>query len=391
MAKKKEKKKPDVGKYGMTAEEVRKCAEDQLRVIQAETSANNPLFGMREYIDERHGKILVTNHVHFLIEKNKSEACPQRTPEWYDKRNNHITASVMATICGANPYERRSSALKKKTGAETPFQGNAATRHGNKYEFEALLEYEKRRGEKVLEFGLLESLNEGEEFLAGSPDGITASGRLIEIKCPLRRTPTNQIPEHYKYQIQFLMHTLRLSHCDFIQYIPGGFYAQPTFIITTEKYDPHFFYSKLPILKRFWEEVQEIRAYNEGKISKLIEDEKPDGYNTEEEDECSFTPKALSIQLEKDEQEQYYKNTTIKQSNKKKPKPPPSCLVDAPAPVSSQAKNIGTFSGDHNGHVIVPESSFGLLANVRNFPSRDSKQDWASSANSDTNECLITM
>ena len=141
----------------------KEAAETHERLIHEKHAVTQ----MHEIVDPRHGKIHVTNHVYMLIEKEKKEACPQRTPVWYQKRNNHVTASMMASACNANPYDSRSSALKKKTGASKPFTGNAATEHGNKYEFEAIEKYEGVTGQKCLEFGLLESLNPAEDFLAG--------------------------------------------------------------------------------------------------------------------------------------------------------------------------------------------------------------------------------
>lgn len=238
---------------------------------------HKPLLGMYTIEDERHGEITVTKHVYDLVIKDRKEACAQRTPEWYAKRMNHVTASMMATVCNANPYESRSSAVKRKTGVERPFTGNAATEHGNKYEMEAILKYEKLTGAKCLEFGLLESLNENEEFLAGSPDGITSTGRLIEVKCPYRRTPTEKVPNHYLYQIQFLMHTLKLKDCDFIQYVPQGIWTGETFIVTRVKYDPYFWYAKFPILRSFWDEVIEIREYKaNNEIKEECDDDKED-------------------------------------------------------------------------------------------------------------------
>lgn len=224
---------------------------------------------MREYNDERHGDILVTDHVLALLEKDRREACPQRTPPWYKKRNDHVTASLMATVCGANNYENRASALRRKLGVEKPFTGNEATEHGNKYEMEAILKYEALSGEKCLEFGLLESINPGEEYLAGSPDGITASGRLIEVKCPWRRVPTSVVPEMYIYQVQFLMHTLHLADCDFIQYVPEGFWSSETLIVTRVVRDDYFWQAKAPVLRRFWDEVLETRVQ---RASNIIEE-----------------------------------------------------------------------------------------------------------------------
>lgn len=208
---------------------------------------------------ERHGEIEVTDHVHMLIEKDKREWVPQRTEPWYAKRRKHITASTIAAICGDNPYETRISALKKKVGHEPPFRGNAATEHGNKYEDVAIRIYEERHGEKCLEFGLLESLNPNEEYLAGSPDGITASGKLIEVKCPFRRKPNGTVPGHYMHQLQALMHMLNLDECDFIEYVPEGVWTKEIFSVVNVKRCEKFWNRIEPMLKRFWQDVLTYR------------------------------------------------------------------------------------------------------------------------------------
>lgn len=215
---------------------------------------------MREIVDPRHGKVAVTEHVYQLLEKDRREACPQKSEEWFAKRNDHVTASVMAAVCGDNPYESRRSMLLKKTGRGPRFKGNQATEHGNKYELPAIKKYEKLTGEKCLEFGLLESLNPGEEFLAGSPDGITTSGKLIEVKCPFRRIPTSVVPLYYVYQVQFLMHILKLEKCDFIQYVPETDVSDEIFIITAIYRNDTFWEEKFPMLVDFWKEVREVRA-----------------------------------------------------------------------------------------------------------------------------------
>jgi putative phage-type endonuclease len=228
---------------------------------------------MHEVVDKRHGRVSVTPHVYRLVQKDRAEACPQRTEGWFRKRGEHITASMMATVCNANPYESRSSALLKKTGRARSFTGNAATAHGNKYEMEAILKYEQQTNAKCLEFGLLESLNPDEGFLAGSPDGITTTGRLIEVKCPFRRTPTAKVPDYYIYQVQFLMHILQLKDCDFIQYVPRGNWTTETFIVTRVQYDAAFWFSKFPVLRCFWDEVLRVRAMQERDEIEEEEDE----------------------------------------------------------------------------------------------------------------------
>ena len=153
-------------KTGLSSEQIREALKHDtlIKDINSDIDPNNI---MRRVVDPRHGEISVTTHVYNLIQKDKEEWCPQRTPPWYAKRNLHVTASMMASVCNDNPYDSRASAVKKKTGAAKPFTGNAATAHGNFYEQEAIEKYEAATGQKALEFGLLESMNEGEEFLAG--------------------------------------------------------------------------------------------------------------------------------------------------------------------------------------------------------------------------------
>lgn len=152
-------------KLGLSNEQIQDSLRHQAMINKINSNSLNNK--MKKVTVERHGEIYVTPHVYDLIQKDREEQCPQRTPAWYAKRNNHVTASMVASVCNDNPYDSRASAIKKKTGAAEPFKGNAATAHGNLYEQEAIEKYEAATGQKAIEFGLLESLNEGEEFLAG--------------------------------------------------------------------------------------------------------------------------------------------------------------------------------------------------------------------------------
>ena len=261
-----------------------------------------------EIVHERHGRIEVTEHVYNLINKDKLEWVPQRTEPWFAKRRKHITASIVASICGDNPYESRISALKKKVGHEKPFQGSAATEHGNKYEDVAIQKYEDLTGEKVIEFGLLESLNEGEEYLAGSPDGITASGRLIEVKCPFRRKPIpGKIPGHYVHQVQLLMHILDIGDCDFIEFVPGSTWKQEVLQVTQEKRSAAFWTRVQPILRRFWDDVEAYwktgilpREITEAEEKKIERKRKPGviTIKTQPEKKQCLIPLQTSIEIE---------------------------------------------------------------------------------------------
>ena len=233
----------------------------------------------------RHGEILVTAHVHYLLEKDKEEQVPQRSPAWFEKRKKHLTASTIASVCGENKYESRTSALKKKLGLEPSFQGNEATEWGNLNEPIAIDKYEKLTGNKVLEFGLLESINEGEEFLAGSPDGITSTGILIEVKCPFRRIPNGTVPDHYMHQLQTLMHILDLQECDFVEYCPATIWQDEILSIVRVPRDDQFWFRIYPKILSFWQDVTDFE--NSGKMPIILET-KPKRKKTkkEEEKEC---------------------------------------------------------------------------------------------------------
>ena len=220
----------------------------------------------------KHGKTAVTKHVRYLLEKDEEESVPQKSEAWYAKRKKYLTASTIASICGDNKYESRSSAMKKKIGLEPSFNGNAATEHGNLYEPVAIDKYEEQRGQKVFSFGLLESINPGEDFLAGSPDGITATGRLIEVKCPFMRVPNGTVPFHYMHQIQTLLHILRLDVCDFIEFVPGSLWNDEILSIVEVKRDDEFWFRIYPKILSFHEDV--VAFEKSGNMPVILESDK---------------------------------------------------------------------------------------------------------------------
>ena len=82
------------------------------------------------------------------------EYAPQKSQEWLDLRKCMLTASDAASAIGVNKYETPQQLLLKKCGKGPVFEGNEATRHGEKYEDEARILYEKRHNEVVHELGL---------------------------------------------------------------------------------------------------------------------------------------------------------------------------------------------------------------------------------------------
>jgi putative phage-type endonuclease len=107
----------------------------------------------------------------------------QKTDEWHEARRRCITASSLSSVVNENPYRGAAQVLLEKLGLSKQFEGSEATRHGEQYEDEAIRRYTEETGASVHHFGLL--FDQDLPGLAGSPDGITADGILLEVKVRL--------------------------------------------------------------------------------------------------------------------------------------------------------------------------------------------------------------
>ena len=164
----------------------------------------------------------------------------QLSVEWFAARPSLITASSAASLlvrdsmtCDkyietykledifdkdgkcCNPYSSKTQYfLDRCRGSK--FTGSAATFFGQKYESVASDIYSNITGEEVLEFGLL--VHPTIPLIAASPDGITPSGIMIEIKCPYRRAITGIPPLYYYFQCQLQLEVCDLEICDFTEF-----------------------------------------------------------------------------------------------------------------------------------------------------------------------------
>ena len=193
----------------------------------------------------------------------------QRTPEWHALRGTMLTASDLATAIGDNHFETPEDLIVKKCG-HSHWHGNAATAHGTLLEPIARDMYDIRHNQKSHEIGLVQ--HPVHLWLGGSPDGVTESGRLIEIKCPLSRRITPEVPKHYYPQIQLLLEVLDLEVCDFIQYKPPnlGKGGQEEFVVSEIPRDREWFARILPVARAFWDRVLEKRKTG---LCEILEDE----------------------------------------------------------------------------------------------------------------------
>lgn len=192
----------------------------------------------------------------------------QRSDAWFKQRENKLTSSDAGTVLGINPYQKPHEVLFKKCGHDfNPFVGNIATRHGQKYEDEAISKYCKLTGQVNFNFGLIqyEDVHNNKEYpwLAGSPDGIaidktdqSARPILLEVKCPYRRKiKMGEIPEYYVPQVQLNMFICNVEVADFIEYVPPE-----TMNIVRVYKDNEWLSRNLKVLDAFWKEVEYYRA-----------------------------------------------------------------------------------------------------------------------------------
>jgi putative phage-type endonuclease len=148
----------------------------------------------------------------------------QRSKEWHEFRNGremngrwvggHLTASDTGTILGLNNYSNKEEVFAKKIGLPS-FSWSLACEHGIKYEEITAKIYEEKNNVKIEEFGCIE--DEDDVFIAASPDGITPSGDMIEIKNVASRK-IDGIPKAVYYaQMQQQLHVCKLNRCIFIE------------------------------------------------------------------------------------------------------------------------------------------------------------------------------
>jgi putative phage-type endonuclease len=169
----------------------------------------------RNYVKERIFKIL--DYQQQLKKLQNIPILEQRSPEWYEMRQNLITASDFAQALGEGKFGTQKQFLQKKCGYEkdTFDQNNPALKWGVKYEQVANDAYEKKNKTKMYEFGLLR--HPQLHWFGASPDAISELGIMVEIKCPWKRKITGEIPRQYFYQIQGQLDVCELDECDYLE------------------------------------------------------------------------------------------------------------------------------------------------------------------------------
>ena len=213
-----------------------------------------------DYIDS----IVMSNMIEKNIEYIRSvPQHQQRTPEWYKRRNEMITASAAWKVFKSDSninqlvYEKCSAAIAAASvslststatttessddndsnnetisscvpalapipQAKTAYVNvNSPLHWGQKYEEISRLIYESRNNTQVGEFGCIP--HSDYPFLGASPDGININpssplyGRMLEIKNIFNRVIDGVPLEEYWIQMQLQMQVCKCTECDFLE------------------------------------------------------------------------------------------------------------------------------------------------------------------------------
>ena len=164
----------------------------------------------------------------------KKPQAEQRTPEWFEERNNMLTMSNFYKIWESEKvansliYEKCEAidnspeVVARRESKSGMFVNTESPLHkGQKYEPVSTMFYEHKYHTHVEEFGCLK--HDSYSFLGASPDGINTDpaspryGRLLEIKNIVNRE-INGIPKkEYWVQMQGQMEVCDLDECDFLE------------------------------------------------------------------------------------------------------------------------------------------------------------------------------
>lgn len=151
-----------------------------------------------------------------FILKNWAELPRQGSEAWFESRRTRIGGSEMAAAIGKSPYQTRHDLVVRKK--ERKRLRAAACTFGRIFEPVAKTFVEKELGVTVHEVGAIPATRVP---VCYSPDGLMVVDeklKLLEIKCPFRRSRLNIVPDHYLCQVQTGMSVLPCDEAFFYQF-----------------------------------------------------------------------------------------------------------------------------------------------------------------------------
>jgi len=166
-------------------------------------------------------------HIQTLIDRPN---VPQRTQAWYEQSRNVLTASEFSIILGT-PRAVATLALQKTMPPRDPSQSSSSACStyamgpmdwGVRFEPVVKQILTTMWKANILDIGRL--IHPTIERLAASPDGLVLDaadedriGRLVEIKCPIRRVINDTVPFEYWCQMQIQMEVAGIDECEYVE------------------------------------------------------------------------------------------------------------------------------------------------------------------------------
>jgi len=185
----------------------------------------------------------ITNKIEHL--KNLPQPA-QRTPAWYEFRNNLISASSLSKVFGSEAQVN--SLIYEKCCPNDPNAPDfsrtnieSAAHWGVKYESVTTMIYEDMFHTNVGVFGCIR--HPKYDFIGASPDGInidiksTRYGRMLEIKNIYNRDITGTPKEEYWVQTQIQMEVCDLDYCDFVETRIKEYSGEADYLADQSKHD----------------------------------------------------------------------------------------------------------------------------------------------------------
>ena len=162
------------------------------------------------------------NKIRYLLENYGID--DQRTQAWFSKRGEMLTASeIWKSFGDATASARRELIVSKLTPPKKQDgQGVGALIWGTRFEPIAKEIYCHTERVKLVDLSCVQ--HPEHSFLGASPDGLILTddyrnGRLIELKCPISRSFTDDtpVPDAYYHQMQLQIECTGLHECDYVE------------------------------------------------------------------------------------------------------------------------------------------------------------------------------